>query len=287
MFVWKSGERGWWPIVIDEVKLVMKKWWLVGVALILVIVVGGMVMSNSRKETRNEILETGIEQKTEKVETLKFAVMADIHNDTESLAKALVHARANGDEMVLVAGDLTIDGTKAEEEKIKTTLEDGGIEYFVVPGNHDTYKNVWLWQEKFQSVRKGGLKFLLIDNSNWRGLGDGQKRWLGDELPECKIIRCVAVMHMPLLNNFSKHVMGEYSKTTAMEAVWLKNILLENKVTTGYSGHLHYSSSYTVDGWETVLVGAISKERNTQTPRYSEVTVFDDGNVENKVKLII
>jgi len=29
----------------------------------------------------------------------------------------------------------------------------------------------------------------------------------------------------------------------------LKNILVENNVKLGYSGHLHYASDYVIDGW--------------------------------------
>jgi hypothetical protein len=76
--------------------------------------------------------------------------------------------------------------------------------------------------------------------------------------------------------------MGEYSPAAAGEAVWLKNILLENNVRTGYSGHLHYSSDYTIDGWETVLVGAISKDRNVGTPRFTGLSVTGDK-IETKV----
>lgn len=220
-----------------------------------------------------------------KKEIFKFAVMADIHNDTVSLNKALAQAR--GDKFVVVAGDVTINGTENEENKIKNSLDGGQIKYYIVPGNHDDYKDIWLFGKKYQSFKEGNFKLILIDNSSRRGLGEEQKMWIENEVKECLVIKCAAVMHMPLVNNFSKHIMGEDNQTAAGQVVWLKDKLLANGVKTGYSGHLHYSSDYVIDGWETVLVGAVSTERNTETPRFTEVTVYDDGSIENQVRLII
>ena len=117
-------------------------------------------------------------------------------------------------------------------------------------------------------------------------MGEEQKNWIDGEVKECLVVKCVAVMHMPLVNNFSEHVMGEYKDLTAQEAEWLKTTLLKNGVKVGYSGHLHYSSDYEIDGWQTVLVGAISSTRNTQSPRFTEMKVYDDGSWENEVKLL-
>ena len=186
----------------------------------------------------------------------------------------------------MVAGDLTINGTQKEEDGIKKVLDDGGIKYVAVPGNHDIYKKVWLWPNKYQSQTVGNWKLILIDNSDWRGLGTEQKKWIENEVQVCLVMHCVVAFHMPLVNNFSKHLMGEYSPATAVEASWLKALLIKNNVRMAYSGHLHYSSDYVIDGWETVLVGAITKDRNTETPRFTQVVMYNDGTVENNVKLV-
>ena len=106
------------------------------------------------------------------------------------------------------------------------------------------------------------------------------------ELPECWVVDCIVVMHMPLHNTFSKHVMGEYGEQTVEEAKWLKQKLLENNVKMGFSGHLHYSSHYEIDGWETVLVGAISEDRNVEVPKYTEVILGSDGGLLKIVRIV-
>ena len=218
----------------------------------------------------------------------KVAFMADIHNDMDSLDAALKLAKQDGVKVVIVAGDLTINGTRDELIEVMAHLGEGGVKYFAVPGNHDLYNGLWggVFGKEYQSFKLDNIKYILINNGNWRGLGVDQKSWIEGEVKECLLIKCVAVMHMPLLNNFSKHVMGEYNAATLAEAGWLKNLLLKNNVKTGYSGHLHYNSDYTIDGWETILVGAISKDRNTETPRFTEMVIYDDGTVENKLHVL-
>jgi 3',5'-cyclic AMP phosphodiesterase CpdA len=219
----------------------------------------------------------------------KFSVMSDVHNDTEMLEEALRQAQGHGQEaqgqndLVILTGDLTNDGTRVEQEAIKKVLDEN---VYVVPGNHDIYKNIWVFGKKYQSFEKSGWKFILIDNSNWRGLGDDQKSWIEDETAECLIKSCLAFMHKPLAHNFSTHIMGENNERVTGEAEWLMELLVSSGVKMGYSGHLHYASSYTINDWQTVLVGAISAARNTQTPRFTEVVVYDDGSIENNVKLV-
>ena len=241
------------------------------------------VYRKPKLETGSKIQETRIEPK--KV-VYKLAMMADIHDDGVELKKALDMVKSEGNNLVVVAGDLTINGTQKEEDGIKKVLDDGGIKYVAVPGNHDIYKKVWLWPNKYQSQTVGNWKLILIDNSDWRGLGTEQKKWIENEVQVCLVMHCVVAFHMPLGNNFSKHLMGEYSPATAVEASWLKALLIKNNVRMAYSGHLHYSSDYVIDGWETVLVGAITKDRNTETPRFTQVVMYNDGTVENNVKLV-
>ena len=249
---------------------------LIGVGLVLIVLGLFLYLRKDKKIIQVE------EEKVVKIKDVmfKFVVMADVHNDIDDLKKALEMEKVS---LVVIAGDLTINGTEKEQQTIKNILNDN---IYVIPGNHDDYKNVWIFGKKYQSISEGNFKMILIDNSNWRGLGEEQKKWIENEVQVCRVIKCVVVMHMPLENNFSAHIMGEYLKSTAEEAKWLKSLLLNNNVKTGYSGHLHYNSSYTIDGWQTVLVGAITRDRNTESPRYTEVTVYSDGSMENEVKII-
>ena len=263
----------------------MKRFWIVlGIGLILI---GLLFYFENKPKLVDERTLGSVPTETQKRNIVfKLAIMADVHDDGVELNKALAMAKNEGDSLVVVNGDLTINGTQKEEDDIKKVLDDGGIKYVAVPGTHDDYKRVWLWGNKYQSLIEDNWKLILIDNSDWRGLGEEQKKWIANEVQVCLVMHCVVAFHMPLVNNFSRHLMGEYSSATAIEASWLKDLLIKNNVRTAYSGHLHYSSDYSIDGWETVLVGAITRDRNTESPRFTEVTLFGDGSINNEVKVI-
>jgi len=215
---------------------------------------------------------------------VKIAVMSDIHNDGEQLSKMLKMAKKDEVKIVILAGDLTNDGKESELSKIKKVLTDSSMNYAVVPGNHEYYPDKFLkyFGKNYQSIRIEEVKLILIDNSYWKGLGEEQKRWIERETRECKLLVCVAIMHKPLNNSFSIHIMGENNKVAAAEAVWLKNLLVESGVKQIEAGHLHYASSYELEGIRTDIVGAISRDRNSQSPRYTELMIGKNS-IDRKV----
>ncbi len=253
----------------------MNKWKIAWLATILVILSVGIVWVWQDRvqpvEIINEILPTPtvIERKT------KIAVMADIHDDTNELEKMLNKAKGDGVELVVVAGDLTNQGKIDELKNIKKVLDESGLRYEVIPGNHEYYNNFFksIFGKNYQSVLIGEIKLILVDNGFWQGLGTAQKEWLQSEVKDCRILICIAIMHKPLNNSLSNHVMGENNKTVAAEAVWLRNLLIGAGVRQIESGHLHYATSYELEGIRTDIVGAISRERNNESPRFTELMI--------------
>ena len=256
----------------------MKRW-----VLIILIVISSLGVRLLVNKPQIELVTPG-KVVPEAVKSFKFIVMADIHNDNEELKKAIEKAKESNNEMVILAGDLTINGNKNELEAVWQTLEKSGIKYLVIPGNHDVLKNQFgkVFGISYQVMVKDKLKLLLIDNSLWSGLGEEQKKWIEKEVEGCNVIVCVAVMHMPLEHGLSGHVMGENNKKVTEEAEWLHQLLVNNGVKSIYAGHLHYADRYTIDGLETNLVGAISRVRNNQTPKMDEVE-FNGKETFNKI----
>jgi len=262
----------------------MKKWKIAWLASMLIVLSSGIIwifVGNEKAiEIENVVLPTPtIIEKKEKI-----ALMADIHNDSEQLEIMLNKAKNDGVEMVVLAGDLTNEGKLSDLMTIKMTLEKVDLRYAVVPGNHeyslDNFKKVF--GKNYQSIRLGEVKLILIDNSYWQGLDEEQKLWIEGESRECRVLVCVAIMHKPLNNALSTHIMGENNKKAALEAAWLRQLLIDSGVKQIGAGHLHYASSYFLDGIRTDIVGAISRERNNQSPRYTELMIGKNS-IERKV----
>lgn len=224
--------------------------------------------------------------------TLKFAVMGDIHSDWENFRRALKQTKeGEGFEgFVIVVGDLTTIGKKSELLEAKKILDESGLKYYVIPGNHDLWwgskykRDVWreVFGESFTSFKIKETKFILVNNGGIEGVeGYGGKKgnqavWLKKETEECPKIYCLVFLHMPLNHPTSLHVMGEGNTLVASEAGRVRELLGKYGVREIFAGHLHFSSSYELDGLRTTIVGAVVSERNFQSPKFLEIEMWDE-----------
>ena len=213
--------------------------------------------------------------------SFSFAVISDIHSDYVSLQKAVAKVRDDGVEFIIVAGDLTTLGKREELARVRDTLAQGGVFYYVIPGNHDLWSKTGrtnpfreVFGPDYQAFQKDKIKFILINNGDGReGVGEQQENWLKQELADCPQLYCLVFAHMPLNNSVSKHIMGEDSPVAASQAARLVKELIGAKVKELFAGHIHYLSSYELDGLKTTTDGAIFTNKGTQPGRFLEVTV--------------
>jgi len=215
---------------------------------------------------------------------LRVAIMADIHSDSEQFEKMLFKAKDNGVDLVIVAGDLVERDDKRDLIEIKKILDKSELKYAVIPGDRE--KNLDNFTEIFgndyQIVEMERVKFILINNAFWRGLGEAQKKWIEENVSDCHQKICLVVMHKALNNLFSVKIMGEGNEKVAAEAEWLKELLIVSGVKRIVAADLHYSTSYELEGLRTDIVGAISREDNLQSSRYTELMISGDS-IERKV----
>jgi len=253
-----------------------------------------LILSKSRRQSKSE----GRVEKQE--QPIQFAVMGDIHSDWGNFRKALERAKEEmGDKgLVVVVGDLTTIGKKNELLEAKKILNESGLKYFVIPGNHDIWwgrklkQDVWgeVFGKSFQSFLAEGVKFILLNNADgargfdfYKENGVGQMAWVEKETADCPQRVCLVFLHMPLNHPSSLHIMGEESLAVASEAARLKEIFKRNKVREIFVGHLHFSSQYELEGLETTVVGAITRERNFQSPKFLQVFMEGKERVKKEV----
>ncbi len=273
----------------------MKFWKRILVLLLILGVVGGIwgIWEQGDKKGRENQEEQEIPE-----EPLKFAVMADVHSDWENFREALEKAKRDVG-FVVVVGDLTTIGKKSELLEAKKILDESGLKYYVIPGNHDVWYDRRLNKDFFSEVfgktydsfKRDNFKYILINNGDYQngleGLKgtEGQKKWLEGEAEECLRITCLIFMHIPLNHPDSAYVMGQDSPAVATQAAQLVKLLIKNKVALVFAGHLHFSSSYEQEGLETTIVGAITSERNLQSPKFLEVSISGDTILKKEIFL--
>ena len=216
--------------------------------------------------------------------SLKIAVMADIHNNTAGLKRMMQKTKDRDSSFVVLAGDLSEDGLKKELTAIKKAADSVDIKYAAVPGNHDERKTYYddVFGKKYQAIRFDSykVKLILINTSYFKGLGSSQKKWLENEMPECKQITCMVIMHMPLNHPTKNNVWGKYkdSSINKKDAAWLKKMIVDNNIKKMVVGHIHQVSNYTLEGFETQIVSPIKGSK----PVYGEFT-FKNGQITTAI----
>ena len=161
----------------------------------------------------------------------------------------------------------------------------------------------------YQAFSDSGVRFILTFNSdNYNGVDDLQFNWLKNELNKVQTNQSKSIyifLHEPLVHPTSDQVMGSPRKTGEADSsrfgeagsarktdpAILENTkikeqakeLLNNFKNAGvagiFAGDIHAYTSYTdmASNMNMVTVGAITKERNTEAPRFATVDVYADG----------
>ena len=230
-------------------------------------------------------------------EDISFILVADSHSDNANLKNALTQAKAKNPEFIIGLGDYTEVGTVDELKKAKQEFDNLGLRYFLAVGDHDlwdcrnrslppdcNFKEVF--GSSYQSFTYQDFRFIILYNSdNYLGFDDDQLKWLSDELEKAKNYQVKGIfvfLHEPLYHPSSDHVMGRIEKDLKNQARSLISTLKDGGVQKVFAGDTHYFSEYSEPetGLPMVTVGAISSERNPQTPRYGLVLVYGDGSTK-------
>ena len=226
--------------------------------------------------------------------SFKFLLVADSHNDNADLRKVINQAKQNYPDLqfIIGLGDYTDVGTLDELKKAKIEFDLSGLRYFMIAGDHD----LWDSRDKqkdpsanfkevfgplYQSFTFQDYHFLLLDNSdNYLGLSEDQQSWINAELDKKEGNKGLfTFIHEPLYHPSSDHFMGRVDGKLKQQAKALLFQLKAAGVKKTFSGDTHYFSEYTEPETNVamVTVGAVTIDRNPQIPRFSVVSVFDDG----------
>ncbi len=231
---------------------------------------------------------------------MKFAVIADSHTDNEDLAKALNQAKSSGVKFVIGLGDYSQVGTKEELQSAKNVITSSGLPFYGTAGDHDLWdcRNrklspdcnfTTVFGSTYQSFSDSNIRFIILYNSdNYDGIDALQMKWLGDELQRAAIAQpkqLFVFTHEPLYHPSSDHIMGKDNSKIRDQASHVASLLKQAKVAEVFYGDTHFYGRYVdpTTSLKMTTVGAVTRERNVQAPRFAIVDVYTDGsyNVED------
>ncbi len=230
--------------------------------------------------------------------SFKFAIIADSHKDTADLKKALAQAKQAGAKFVVGLGDLSDVGTVDELRNSKEQFDMAELPYYIAPGDHDLWdsrdkgkpasqNSTDIFGQPYQSFAYDSVRFILVYNSdNYKGIDELQLNWLQDELKrsgsdqKAKLI--FVALPTPIYHPSSDHVMGKVSPSLKNQADHLIDLFKKNGVDEVFAADTHYYTRYvepTMD-LKMTTVGAVTSDRNPQSPRFTMVEVYEDNSYQ-------
>ncbi|RJR27978.1 metallophosphoesterase [candidate division WWE3 bacterium] len=223
---------------------------------------------------------------------IKLAVMSDTHNDFENLRSALSDAKEKGIGNVFFLGDFTELGLTEDLEDAKEIMEGGGIDYLAIPGDHDLWKTVGpenfltIFKKNNHTVTLNGVKFVLLDNSaNYTLIDDETISWFQKEIADADFVLLSQPLYHPTLQVVMGVVNGEEQSEVKSQAGQLLAMIRSSGVRAVIAGDQHASSTNDDperSGLKHIVVGALTDDRNLQSPRYSVLDVYLDMDFDIK-----
>lgn len=217
----------------------------------------------------------------------RFAVISDTHSDNEETQKATNQIKNLGVDYIIHTGDWTKVGTVDELQAQKKILQNSDSLYWGVMGDHDRWQSKavnfqTVFGSTYESFDKNNLHHVLLDNSDLeQGFGKDQLDWFQADMEKNKNKPTIIFMHLPIYHPSSDRTIaakGGVSNERNQETDRFLKIIKGKKVLAMFSGDHHLSSSYTEPKTSVriFISGAVTRDRNLQTPRFSLVEVYDD-----------
>jgi len=235
---------------------------------------------------------------------VEVGIIADVQEDYAALTQSLSKLKDRHINKVIVLGDLTNYGELSALTEVKRILDESGLTYYALPGDHDlaatlnTDNFTKVFGKTNYVIDVEGFNMLLLDNSaNYTTLPSETISWFNSEVKTADFVFLSQPLFTDGLNlPFSKMYMGstrsEIDSSLEEKQIKVKaqrDILLDslrNSNTFTVFGADHHKSSILKDSVNSSLehrtLGAIASELNDlpqkllQSPRFSVLNIYTD-----------
>lgn len=238
---------------------------------------------------------TGIAQH---VPLFKVAIMSDVEDDWESLGKALDKAKAADVRAVFFLGDLTSYGDLPSLTRGKKLLDDSGIEYYVLPGDHDLAASVdaddftghayfrQVFNKNYHTFTFKGISFILLDNSaNFTQINKTLMDWFLLNLTSADYVLLSQPLYHPAISRVMGLIDGKKSDDVYNQGQLLLEAIRKNTAMAIIAGD-HHVYSKSVDpvrrNLSHIVTGALTSEQNFGSQEFLIMSVFEkEGTTQN------
>lgn len=221
-----------------------------------------------------------------------FAFFGDSHvgGDSARLERILTAVRADGDDFVILLGDITDDGNRDAITLVKTKLNDFGFgtNYLPVIGNHDVFKDGWenykeLLGPSHYVTDYGNSRFIVLDTAD-ATVDRTQYEWLRGELNKPKPKNTFFLSHyLPVIPGQRTYL----KIANEEESLRLMKLAQNHNVKAWLGAHYHSFISETLEGVQYVVAGGAGGRRMEPVSDYFYVRAVVSGeNIEYTMKVV-
>jgi hypothetical protein len=214
----------------------VKKLWLV-TAFVTVVFGAGL----------NEHMLQNIETGNHQTGSFSFAVMGDNRDGNNVLKKIILSIDGDKDiKFGLNNGDLVPDGYKKEMRRYNEIVQQTKKPILSIIGNHE-----WLWYDSETNYKQLFGKtyfsfayvnsyFIILDDSDEKGIDSKQTKWLITELKKSQsYVNRFVLMHVPLFDPRKGNYQKGHSLKNIKAAQALNDIFDKYHVTMLFCSHIH------------------------------------------------
>ncbi len=231
-----------------------------------------------------------------------FAVISDIHNNTEELKQAIEIINKQNEEFVVGLGDYTDVGTTEELTKVSNELKNLNKKFYSVPGDHDLWNGrdkgtepITYYQNIFGKTPEAfiskDIQFIFLNNADlYTGINQEELNNFYTTLENTPSETIIIFSHKAIYHPLTIHKMG-YVGDEKNDVVLTQADEISSKLTATRDkkiylmhGDLHSSSKFngSSDNIKNFTIGALEKKKNFQTPRFSIANIYVDGTVDTQ-----
>ena len=211
-------------------------------------------------------------------------------------------ARESNIKLLILTGDISMDGSAASYAWVQKQLDDLGVRYFVIPGNHDVIGN---WDSRFG--RREEFFPFFQDYGNWRFVFLNTQS-LGNEFGEMSSVSIQKLSNILTTTKASHSALFMHHPPFRIGCAWIDKIGLAdgrvdflNLVKSHASlrlivaGHVHQESDLCKNGYKFVTSpstcvqfapGSDEFKIGLESPGYRIFNFSDDGKVDTEVKRV-
>ncbi len=222
-----------------------------------------------------------------------FAVVGDLHigqANTDRYRRILDAALAEGDEFIVLLGDIVDQGERTDLEAVRNETLAAGWQNktFYVAGNHDVFYDGWthyrdLLGSSTYAFTAGNSRFIALETSD-ATLGKLQIDWLKGKLAEAR------PQHTFLLSHYLPVIPGQSTwlkLADSDEALDLMSLASSQNVTGWLGAHYHSYIHEKIEGVDYVVAGGGGGRRMAPVAGYFYVKVTVNGaNVSYELRSI-